>query len=216
MKKNSTVYVIVFMLAISAVFGVAVSIVHYSTLDMLEKNRKLHMNRTICNAFMLEVKDRRPESYEEAVDGNIRKGKLVSDQRTIEYFERAGGGGAGVGFVFISAGFWDRIAGIIAMSPDLTRIINIQFLEHKETPGLGARIEEPWFTDQFRGLEISWESPVEKRIVIGPGAERGAANRVDAITGASQTSMALNRSLNNELELFRGLLEKYRKDREIK
>jgi Na+-transporting NADH:ubiquinone oxidoreductase subunit C len=102
-------------------------------------------------------------------------------------------------------GVWDVIEGIVVLTPDLSRIVNITFLEHKETPGLGARIEEKWFTDQFRGISIAWEEEPDKRIVIGPSKDLDATNRVDAITGASQTSLALNKLLNSELEHFRTL-----------
>ena len=88
-------------------------------------------------------------------------------------------------------------------------MINIQFLEQKETPGLGARIEEPWFTDQFKGLTIAWDKPVEERVIIGASADPKAKNRVDAITGASQTSLALMKSLNRELERFRKVYVKH-------
>jgi Na+-transporting NADH:ubiquinone oxidoreductase subunit C len=82
-------------------------------------------------------------------------------------------------------------------------MVNIQFLEHQETPGLGARIEEPWFTDQFKGLEIGWNELPARRVIIGGVADPTTKNRVDAITGASQTSIALMKSLNAELESFR-------------
>ena len=40
-------------------------------------------------------------------------------------------------------GFWDRIEAVVVLTPDLTQVLNIQFMDQKETPGLGARIEVP-------------------------------------------------------------------------
>jgi Na+-transporting NADH:ubiquinone oxidoreductase subunit C len=84
-------------------------------------------------------------------------------------------------------------------------MVNIQFFDHKETPGLGARIEENWFTSQFKGLKIAWNKPEKERVIVGPSPDPNAANRVDAITGATQTSTALMRFLNQELEKIRSL-----------
>ena len=99
--------------------------------------------------------------------------------------------------------FWGPIKGIVVLSADLKTMVNIQFLEQEETPGLGARIEEPWFTDQFKQLEIGWEQSPDTRVVIGGVSGHKLKNRVDAITGATQTCMALMGSLNRELGLFR-------------
>ena len=57
MKKTAPVYILTFMIVISAFFGFGVSLVHYSTLDMLAKNEALHRNRVLCQAFMLNVKE---------------------------------------------------------------------------------------------------------------------------------------------------------------
>jgi len=103
-------------------------------------------------------------------------------------------------------GFWDVIEGVMVLTPDLSRIRNIRFLDQKETPGLGARIEEEWFVGQFEGYPIRWDAPVGQRIVMGERSPR-EEKRVDAITGATQTSMALERMLNVELESFRQLYE---------
>ena len=114
-------------------------------------------------------------------------------------------GKEGVGFVAGGMGFWDRIECVVVLSPDLRNVLNVQVLDQKETPGLGARIEEPWFTDQFKGLALAWEAPAESRILVGANPAPNAPNEVDAITGATQTSMALMRFLNDELALIRPL-----------
>ena len=43
------------------------------------------------------------------------------------------------------------------------------------------------------------------RIVVGASPDPNAKNRVDGITGATQTSMALMNFMNQELELIRTL-----------
>jgi Na+-transporting NADH:ubiquinone oxidoreductase subunit C len=100
----------------------------------------------------------------------------------------------------------------MVLAPDMSRVMNIQFLDQKETPGLGARIEEGWFVDQFKGVPIAWDQPVDKRIIVGQAPNPAAKNRVDAITGATQTSLALMRFLNSELETFRKAIKEWREE----
>ena len=203
MNRSSAIYVLLFMLVISATFGVGLSAVHYATLDTLAKNETLNKNRTLSRAFLLDVAQDSPEAFKDAVDRSISTKTSVYEGRTFEVFTTRAPLQTRVGFLFTGYGFWGPIKGIAVFSEDLQTMVNIQFLEHQETPGLGARIEEPWFTDQFRGLEIPWNEPPPKRVVIGGVADPTTKNRVDAITGASQTSIALMKSLNSELELFR-------------
>lgn len=199
MNKKSPAYVLSFMAAICLVFGTGISVVNYATQGLLAKNAAMHRNRVLCRAFQLEVAGTSAEAYQQAVDAALRSSKVGGR----DVYECVAPGKEGVGFVAGGMGFWDRIECIVVLSPDLQKILNVQFLDQKETPGLGARIEEPWFTDQFKGLAVAWDAPAERRIVVGANPAPNAANEVDAITGATQTSMALMRFLNDELAAFR-------------
>ena len=202
MNKKSPAYVLSFMAAICLVFGTGISGVNYATQGLLAKNAARHQNRVLCRAFQLDVAGTSAEAYQQAVDAAIRTS--VVGGRTV--YECVAPGKEGVGFVAGGMGFWDRIECVVVLSPDLQNILNVQVLEQKETPGLGARIEEPWFTDQFKGLSLSWNDSQGQRVLVGANPAPNAANEVDAITGATQTSMALMRFFNEELDAFRPLL----------
>jgi Na+-transporting NADH:ubiquinone oxidoreductase subunit C len=107
----------------------------------------------------------------------------------------------GYGFSFRGLGFWAPIEGILAVTPDMSETIGIKIVQQSETPGLGGRITEPVFTEQFRkGVLVS---PREGGDTIVVGADGGDNPRhVDAITGATQTSMAMERILNEALARF--------------
>ena len=201
MNRKSPVYVIGFMVVLSIVFGSAIAAVYHLTAPITRRNELLNRNRAIANAFGLTVTAASAAAYEAAVTQNIDRSTLDAGGRKWEIFIRKEPP-RNVGFVFRGIGFWDVISGIIVLSPDLSTIAGIRFLEQHETPGLGARIEEPWFLNQFAGKSIAWNQAVDRRIVIGSGP-KGQTNRVDAITGATQTSLAVMRMLNNDLEAFR-------------
>lgn len=104
-------------------------------------------------------------------------------------------------------GFWARIDGYLAVTPELDRIVGVVFLRHSETPGLGGRLTEKAWRDRFRGLDVT--PPAEPGAFLHVGGERPAAPRspaygrhVDAITGATGTSTAVGAFLNERLAEF--------------
>lgn len=214
MNKNSAGYTFVFIIIISIVFGAGISIVHYATLDTLAENEALNRNRVICHAFLLPVEGDTPNAFQKAINTHIEEKLLTADGLSYTTYFRKNRVDPDVGFVFSGMGFWDKIEGIIVLSSDLSRVVNIQFLDQKETPGLGARIEEPWFTNQFKGLEIDWIDDEARRLIIGASSNLSAGNRVDAITGATQTSLALEKLLNDELNRFRKVYDWYQTDKD--
>ena len=202
MNKKSPAYVLSFMAAICLVFGTGIAIVNYATQGLLAKNAAMHRNRVLCAAFMLDVDGTSADAYQRAVEANLAI-STAPDGRNV--YRQTTPGKQAVGFDFGGMGFWDRIDGVLVLTPDLRTVLNLQFLDQKETPGLGARIEEKWFTDQFKGLAVDWNDPAGNLLVVGNSPNPDAKNRVDAITGATQTSMALGRFLNEELAQIREL-----------
>jgi Na+-transporting NADH:ubiquinone oxidoreductase subunit C len=184
---------------VSVVFGIAISLVHYLSLDKLQSNERMIRNRSISKAFNLSIQSPTGEAYENAITTNIEKQELKTTTGAIQlYISKTQP--REIGFVFTGMGFWDRISGILVLSDDLSEIRSIEILDQKETPGLGARIEEDWFKEQFKSIPIDWSKPAASRIVFGQKTANGKI--INGITGASQTSSALQRILNSELERF--------------
>jgi RnfABCDGE-type electron transport complex G subunit len=107
-------------------------------------------------------------------------------------------------------GFWTRIDGLMAVSPrpDDMKIKGIVFLSHQETPGLGGRITEKAWRDKFADLDISTTSEWGSFVHIG-GERPG---NIDAITGATGTSRAVERLLNENITRFRRALDAHLKE----
>jgi Na+-transporting NADH:ubiquinone oxidoreductase subunit C len=193
------------MAVICLVFGASIAVVNYATLGLLAKNATMHKNRVLCRAFQIDVPGTAAEDFQKAVEQNLVESTLGEGTQQRKMYKRITPGQESVGILVGGMGFWDRIEAVLVLTPDLKQVLNLQFMDQKETPGLGARIEEPWFTDQFKGRTVDWAAAKDARIVVGASPDPGAQNRVDGITGATQTSMALMRFLNEELELIRSL-----------
>ena len=167
MNKKSPAYVLSFMAVTCLVFGASIAVVNYATLGLLAKNATLHRNSVLCRAFQIDVAGSAAEDFQKAVDENLVETRIGSGAGERLLFKRTTPGRESVGFLMGGMGFWDRIEAVVVLTPDLKQILNIQFMDQKETPGLGARIEEPWFTDQFQGLQVAWDAAPDERIVIG-------------------------------------------------
>lgn len=114
--------------------------------------------------------------------------------RDISYYSASKDGELiGYAFPFQGSAFGHNL-GYVAVSPDFSQIIGVDFIKHSETPGLGGRISENWYRDQFRGIDIS--ESVDEVIVYRP-SDGGNA---DAITGATLTSLAVKNMINDELQ----------------
>ncbi len=94
-------------------------------------------------------------------------------------------------------GLWGSISGYIGVSEDLTKTTGLEFIKQDETPGLGGRITEDAYKNQFRGLDIS--NYTDKNIVINRPASGG---NIDAISGATQTSTFVVNMINEDLDEF--------------
>lgn len=70
-------------------------------------------------------------------------------------------------------------------------LTGISVMTHTETPGLGARVVEKGFTDQFKGLTLSDE--------LNLTANGG---KIDAISGATLSSKGVLGAVRKALELF--------------
>jgi Na+-transporting NADH:ubiquinone oxidoreductase subunit C len=204
MNKESPGYILFFITAVSLFFGLIISVVNYATVDILKKNEAMHKNRVLAEAFMIETDGASSSSYEKAVTEKIEEHKVVLPAGERIYYKNRDNGD--IGIIFSGTGFWDRITGIIVLSGDLATVRNIQFLEQKETPGSEHGLKKRDSLTALKGLPLIWGNVPEKRIIIGSG-DNTAGNRVDAITGATQTSVSLMNMLNMELDSFRNVYQ---------
>jgi Na+-transporting NADH:ubiquinone oxidoreductase subunit C len=102
-------------------------------------------------------------------------------------------------------GFWAPIKGVIGIKADKKTITGIAFYEQNETPGLGAEIAQQPFRSQFscKILADNGKALIIKR----PGDELGQSE-VHAVTGATQTSVRLEKIINSGVENWREQLKK--------
>ena len=95
-------------------------------------------------------------------------------------------------------GLWGTIYGFLTLESDMNTIKGISFYEHKETPGLGARIEEPKWRAMWSGIHSYDENGDVATGVTKAGNPKD--NWVDGISGATLTS----RGVSNMIQFWLG------------
>ena len=105
------------------------------------------------------------------------------------------------------AGLWGPIWGYIGFEGDLKTIKAVCFGHKGETPGLGAKIaDEPSFAEAFVGKTVG---EGEVLFEIAKPANRVTENNgVDAISGATITSQALGKTLNQWFGFYQNYFAK--------
>lgn len=124
--------------------------------------------------------------------GNFGKGHIYAAFDETGSIER-------YAFPISGKGLWGPIQGLLAIDGTLSRIDGVIFTSHTETPGLGARIDEKWFRDQFSGADLS-SQPVKDKFLRVESGSADQKNRFDAISGATITSKSVENMLNNQIK----------------
>ena len=93
-------------------------------------------------------------------------------------------------FPIYGAGLWGPIWGYISLKDDYNTVYGATFLHKGETPGLGAEIATPHFSNQFAGVP------------------EGDMHGVDAISGGTITSRALENAIRQWLTDYEPYFEK--------
>lgn len=103
------------------------------------------------------------------------------------------------------AGLWGPIGAYLALEADLSTIYGVAFSHEKETPGLGAEIDRPFFEDRYKGKKIYNDGATLEPVAVLRGSGNNTAampHAVDGLTGATIT-------LNGVSQMFRDELSRY-------
>jgi len=200
MKKQALS--IVYMFLITLFFASLISAVKFLNEAKIETNQIVKLQRIILKVLDIPVQEAISNENltrlftAQIKDIQIGKKTLYigyeEDRRTIRGYAVPVGG----------PGFWGPIEGMVGITPDAKKVLGLAFYKHNETPGLGGRITEDWFSDQFKGLPLYPIEGGQNIFFLTPEGTQKRANELDAITGATNTSSAVEVFLNQELDFF--------------
>lgn len=187
-KKPSTLYSVIFMFLLAALFTGILAGLNILTADAIATNSVIDKQRAILRAANVKAEDAE-------IQGIFEKDfELVSDQPREVYLYK---GQEGPGYVFAYQGgaLWGNVLGYAGINPEMDKLLGMSVYQNAETPGLGGRITEDWYQDQFVGLPVK-----DGEFIIYKPSPGG---NVDAISGATLTSNSMKDMLNEEIQAFR-------------
>jgi len=172
-------YPVIFMVLLTVVFISVLAYLNDSTREIIETAGEINEKESILYVLGIDY-DSSIEGIQSAYEEGVKEESFgfVAKESGIE------------ALFFSGSGLWGDIEGFISVSGDMKTLEGLTFTKQSETPGLGGRIEEMWFKEQFRGVEI--DSGEGGPLVYRP--EPGG--NVDAISGATSTSNAVLKILN--------------------
>ncbi len=192
--KKGFVYTVAFMVVLSALLTFALAFSYEAFKPGIAAHKQLREERAVLYAFGLEtgLEDKDVHAlFEKLITPGRPDGKTG-------YTYSDAGEPRGYAVPFAGAGLWGTISGYLGVNAALDQVTGLVFTQQNETPGLGGRIDELPYKEQFRGL------PISEGAELSYGAQGG--HQIDAVTGATQTSSAVLRILNRVMadELFTG------------
>ncbi len=196
MKKDSffalRIYPLLFMGAVTVICITLVTGIFLSTEDRVRSNELLFFRIAVLEAAGVEFS---PDDYLQVQE--------IFEQRVVEEqgFYRVNLQDGETSFVIsvTGAGLWGPIEMMLGFFEDLETMTGISILSHNETPGLGARIEEAWFIEQFRGKQ----GPLT---LVAEGTA-DAPDEIDGITGATRTTVAVGEIVNRGIRQVPGTIK---------
>ncbi|NMB20965.1 MAG: FMN-binding protein [Firmicutes bacterium] len=179
MKKDSYLYTIIFTFALTAVFATMLAITQAYYLPAITENEANVERHAILKVLGISPGDDLVTTFSEQLQP-----ALAGDLQIYASYD-ANGDVLGYAYPLDGQGLWGSIRGYIGVSASLDRLLGMEFIEQNETPGLGGRIDEDWFKEQFAGVPLV------------PGEAIAYGDGLDAITGATSSSNAVLNILND-------------------
>jgi len=194
------IFSVVYMFLLTFFFTGIVSGIYEINRERIAINEEIKLQKIILKVLGVQVPPGTLDARVRQIFGDRVK-RETGQGRTI-YRGFAEDGKALIGYVLplFGPGFWGPIYGMMAIDPQLERVIGIAFYRHNETPGLGGRITEAWFEKQFKGKTLLPPEQEGRYFSFRPPGTAKAQNEVDAITGATGTSKAVERLIDRSLK----------------
>ena len=191
--KETSFGMLLVLTATAIIIGAVLAFAYQKFYPKIEANRIAEEKRAI---FAVLEGAESYEIIEREIDG--KKGK-----KTFKIFKGLTAGGNLVGYAFIAEGpgFQAKIKMMVGLNFEFKKLLGMKVLDQLETPGLGNKIVEDKFTDQFKGLAFT------PKIEYLKNKKPEKDNQIQAITGATISSKAVVVAINKSLEVVMEILE---------
>ena len=202
LNTNSNIYTFVYMTVVVIIVAVLLAVVSQALAPKQQANILLDKQKQILGALKVDYTNADPaEVYYTLVQDTLKYGEM-------EVYVANINGATKYILPLSGKGLWGGIGGYLALDADKNTIYGVNFNHESETPGLGAKIVEMPFREQFEGKHIrNAAGEVVSVAVLKAGKHADGQEQVDAISGATITSSGVSTMLEVNLAEYEEFLK---------
>lgn len=183
---KTVIHMIATLTIIGVIAGGLLSEVSDWAVPLIAMNQKAETEKAI---FLVQSSGK---SYEAVAGAGFEIYKVFDENKNL----------TGFSMTYEGNGFQGKIRLMIGLSAELNNITSLEILEQVETPGLGTKVTEDPFRNQFKNLQttpqINW---VKGKLPEKP-------NEIQTVTGATISSKSVVAIINAGLTKARQLKER--------
>jgi len=184
---------VIALTAIAAVCGFLLATVKKGTEKRIEEQILINVQGPAVNSVLANSTNNLLQD---------RQDITIDDQKYLVFVGKKEGQIWAFCFESNATGFGGDIGVMVGFDLKNDKLTGIGILSHKETPGLGARVTEETFTNNFRGRAITETFKVKK--------DNGV---IDAVSGATISSRAVCAAVEKSLTIYPKIKDKLSKDK---
>lgn len=182
-KKKSLLYPAIFMIILTAILTFLLALMNSYTRPLVAQNQELELKTKILNIFSVDT-NVDPDVIHSEFDQSVKELDKTYNDKPIYVYEKDGNI-QGYAIALDGPGVWGPIEAYAGLSQDLSEILGIEFISQSETPGLGARIEEDFYKNQYRNIPVN-----------------SVREEIDGISGATGTSTSVINLVTEDIATF--------------
>lgn len=234
MNKQRNSYTIIYAVGLVLVVGLALSAVYQALKPQQDRNAADDTRSQILKAALITSTPEQSvselyaehvkEAYIVSYNGNIvskdsqaafditrsmaQEMKKKENERKLPVFVCDTENGRKYILPVYGQGLWGPIWGYVAFNENGSTIYGAYFAHQGETPGLGAEIEKPEFSNQFQEKDVFNHGKFESVAIVKTGKEPQGRSFVHSISGATITSQGVEKMLLGSLKPYEKYLER--------
>lgn len=232
MNKQSNIYTIIYIIVMVVVVGAALALTSISLKDRRQANAdadkmsqilasvdirnvpadeiKNTYNSVVTETFVIndkgEIIDNAPEAFD--IDIAVQSKEQASQRLLPVYRCTLSDGATKYVMPMYGAGLWGPIWGYVSVNADGRSVYGAYFAHQGETPGLGAEIEKPAFSNRFAGKRLLVNGKFAPIAIIKSGMNAPQnCDYVDGISGGTITSKGVGAMIDNCLSPYASFLD---------
>ncbi len=201
LDTNSNVYTIVYAAVMVIIVAFLLAFVSSSLKDIQEAN----VLRDTKNQILLSLNIEGLEG--QAIDDKYAE--VITSEKELngnKYYMANVDGAVKYVFPVKGRGLWGGLWGYLSVDEDMLHTFGAYFGHESETAGLGARINERWFQQQFTGAPI-FDAEGNIALTVVKAGAKSADYEIDGVTGATLTSNGVAAMVNGGLNVFGDIIK---------